>query len=251
LIKTKVSNALRNPRVSEASDGRLDHWIELVPTFQIQSTTMKILISDHHQLFRAGLRLLLEPLKEGMAFGEVGTFDELVDQCRDGGRYDLILMDLRMPGWPGFEGIGAVRALQPDTPLVVVSVSEDGGDIRQAFDHGVDGYIPKSSSSAVLRGALDLVLSGGVYVPPMALHVSPEPPERHREPEDEHRGSRRLSPRQHEVLTALCTGKSNKQIAYELGLSEGTVKIHVTAVFKSFGVRNRTQAVIVAQAGAS
>jgi len=210
---------------------------------------MKILIGDHHQLFRAGLRHLLEPLKQGLAFGEVGTFDELVDQCRNGGRYDLILMDLRMPGWPGFAGIRAVRALQPDVPLVVVSASEDLGDIRQALDHGADGYIPKSSSSAILRGALDLVLCGGVYVPPMALEVSREQPERHWGPE--HRGTRRLIPRPREVLTALCAGKPNKQIAYELGLSEGTVKIHMTAVFKSFGVRNRTQAVIVAQGRAS
>ena len=210
---------------------------------------MKILIGDHHQLFRAGLRLLLEPLKQGMDFGEVGTFDGLVDQCRNGGRYDLILMDLRVPGWPGFAGIRAVRALQPDVPLVVVSASEDLGDIRQALDHGADGYIPKSSSSAILRSALDLVLCGGVYVPPMALEVSREQPERHWGPE--HRGTRRLSPRQREVLTALCAGKPNKQIAYELGLSEGTVKIHMTAVFKSFGVRNRTQAVIVAQGRAS
>jgi DNA-binding NarL/FixJ family response regulator len=155
-----------------------------------------------------------------------------------------------MPGWPGFEGIRAVRALQPDMPLVVVSASEDLGDIRQALDHGADGYIPKSSSSALLRGALDLVLCGGVYIPPMAVHASPKQPERHRQPEDRHWGSRRLSPRQREVLTALCAGKPNKQIAYELGLSEGTVKIHMTAVFKSFGVRSRTQAVIAAQAGA-
>ena len=212
---------------------------------------MKILIGDHHRLFRAGLRLLLEPLKEGMAFGEAGTFNELVEQCRGGERYDLILMDLRMPGWPGFKGICAVCALQPDTPLVVVSASEAVGDMHQVLEQGARGFIPKSSSSAVLRGALDLILSGGVYVPPMALHASAEPPECHRKPEDEHRGSRGLSPRQHDVLTALCTGKSNKQIAYELGLSEGTVKIHMKAVFKSFGVTNRTQAVIVAQAGAS
>jgi DNA-binding NarL/FixJ family response regulator len=211
---------------------------------------MKILIGDHHQLFRAGLRLLLEPLKEGMAFGEVGTFNELIEQCRGGERYDLILMDLRMPGWPGFKGIRAVCALQPDTPLVVVSASEAVGDMHQVLEQGARGFIPKSSSSAILKGALGLVLSGGVYVSPMVLHASPEPPKRHRKPEDEHRGSRGLSPRQHDVLTGLCTGKSNKQIAYELGLSEGTVKIHIKAVFKSFGVTNRTQAVIVAQARA-
>jgi DNA-binding NarL/FixJ family response regulator len=102
-----------------------------------------------------------------------------------------------------------------------------------------------------LRGALDLVLSGGVYVPPMVLHANPEPPERHRKPKDEHRGSRGLSPRQRAVLTAVCAGKPNKVIAYELGLSEGTVKIHMAAILKSLGVTNRTQAVIVVQAGAS
>jgi DNA-binding NarL/FixJ family response regulator len=125
------------------------------------------------------------------------------------------------------------------------------------LEQGARGFIPKSSSSAVLRGALDLVLSGGVYVPPIAFRASPEPPGRepgdghHREPGDGPRGSRGLSPRQREVLAGLCAGKANKQIAYDLGLSEGTVKIHVTAVFKVFGVRNRTQAVIAAQAGAA
>jgi DNA-binding NarL/FixJ family response regulator len=218
---------------------------------------MKILIGDPHELFRAGLRLLLEPLREGMSFGEAGTFDGLVDQCRDGERHDLILMDLRLPGWPGFEGLRAVRALQPDTPLVVVSASEAVGDMRQVLEQGARGFIPKSSNSTVLRGALDIVLSGGVYVPPMAFRASPEPPgrepegEHHREPEGEPRGSRGLSKRQREVLAALCTGKPNKLIAHELGLSEGTVKIHVTAIFQSFGVRNRTQAVIAAQAGAA
>ena len=212
---------------------------------------MKILIGNRHELFRAGLRLLLEPLRDGMAFGEAGTFDGLVDRCRGGERHDLILMDLCLPGWPGFEGLRAVRALQPDTPLVVVSASEAVGDMCQVLAQGARGFIPRSSSSAVLRGALDLVLSGGVYVPPMALRASPEPPEHRREPEDEPRGSRGLSPRQRDVLTALCAGKQNKQIAHELGLSEGTVKIHINAVFKVFGVRNRTQAVIAAQAGAA
>src|SRR3954468_1482497 len=163
------------------------HWIEPAPTCQIQGPTMKILIGDHHELFRAGLRLLLEPLRDGMTFGEAGTFDGLVDQCRGGERHDLILMDLRLPGWPGFEGLRAVHTLQPGTPLVVVSASEAVGDMRQALAQGARGFIPKSSSSAVMRGALDLVLSGGVYVPPMALHASPEPSEHHQEPEDEPR----------------------------------------------------------------
>src|SRR5688572_16723883 len=120
---------------------------------------MKVLIGDPHELFRAGLRHLLGPLGDGTAFAEAGTFDGLVDRCRDGGRHDLVLMDLRLPGWPGFAGIRAVRALQPDTPLVVVSASEDAGDVRAALEHGASGFVPKSSSGAILRGALDLVLA--------------------------------------------------------------------------------------------
>jgi DNA-binding NarL/FixJ family response regulator len=212
---------------------------------------MNVLIGDHHALFRAGLWTLLGPLREGAAFVEAGTFNELVDRCRDGTRFDLILMDLPLPGWPGLEGIRAVRALQPATPLVVVSASEAAGDVRGALDHGARGFIPKSSSLAVLRLALDLVLAGGLYVPPTFLQVGPGSPDRHPEPADEPCTSRGLSPRQRDVLGGLRTGKSNKEIAHELGLSEGTVKVHVTTIFKLLGVRNRTQAVIAAQARAS
>lgn len=210
---------------------------------------MKILIGDDHLLFREGLRRLLEQLQGEASFVEAGTFDEVLDQCRAGTTFDIILMDLHMPNWPGFDGLREIQALQPGVPVVVISASEALGDIRGALDHGATGYIPKSSSVKVMMGALNLVFSGGIYLPPGALTASMEAAPRRRTVDMSDRSAGYgLTQRQREVLECLRLGKSNKQIAYELGLSEGTVKIHVTAIFKSLGVKNRTQAVIAAAA---
>lgn len=205
---------------------------------------MRILIGDDHVLFREGLRRLLEQLKEGASFQEASNFDELLEKAAAGEKYDLVLTDLRMPGWPGFTGIEMLRERQPEAKVVVVSASEAHHDVRDALEHGASGYIPKSSSVKIMLSALDLIFSGGVYVPPTVLREGGEtetrlpggmPPS---DPQLEHL----LTQRQREVLDRLREGKSNKQIAHELGLSEGTVKIHMTAIFKSLGVRNRTQA---------
>jgi DNA-binding NarL/FixJ family response regulator len=211
--------------------------------------TMKILIGDDHLLFREGLRRLLEQLHGEASFVEAGTFNELLDRCRADHVFDVVLMDLHMPNWPGFSGLRELQALQPGVPVVVISASEALGDIRGALDHGATGYIPKSSSVKVMMGALNLVFSGGIYVPPGALSASMDAAPRRRSLEVGDRSAGYgLTQRQREVLECLRLGKSNKQIAYELGLSEGTVKIHVTAIFKSLGVKNRTQAVIAAAA---
>ncbi|MGQ9370789.1 LuxR C-terminal-related transcriptional regulator [Azospirillum sp. ST 5-10] len=209
---------------------------------------MRILIGDDHLLFREGLRRLLEQLHSDAVFVEAGTFGEVTEHCRGDSRFDVVLIDLHMPGWPGFEGIREVSDLQPGTPVVVVSASESLSDIRGALDFGATGYIPKSSSVKVMMGALNLVFSGGIYVPPGAIAFGPEAAARRRvaEPAGDRSANYGLTQRQREVLDCLRAGKSNKQIAYELGLSEGTVKIHVTAIFKSLGVKNRTQAVIAA-----
>ncbi|CAO3423626.1 response regulator transcription factor [Azospirillum endophyticum] len=210
---------------------------------------MKILIGDDHLLFREGLRRLLEQLQGDSSFVEAGTFDEVLEQCGAGSTFDIILMDLHMPNWPGFDGLREIQALQPGVPVVVISASEALGDIRGALDHGATGYIPKSSSVKVMMGALNLVFSGGIYLPPGALTASMEAAPRRRSVDVSDRNAGYgLTQRQREVLECLRLGKSNKQIAYELGLSEGTVKIHVTAIFKSLGVKNRTQAVIAAAA---
>ncbi len=205
---------------------------------------MRILIGDDHVLFREGLRRLLEQLKEGATFQEASNFDELLDLAGRGETYDLVLTDLRMPGWPGFSGIQALRERQPDAKVVVVSASEAHHDVRDALEHGAAGYIPKSSSVKIMLSALDLIFSGGVYVPPTVLREGGEAEARGGTvvPPADPQLEQLLTQRQREVLERLREGKSNKQIAHELGLSEGTVKIHMTAIFKSLGVRNRTQA---------
>lgn len=201
---------------------------------------MKILIGDDHLLFREGLCRLLTQLDADAEFFEAGTYDEVLALCRGDQDFDLILMDLQMPGWPGFVGIQQICDVQAGTPVVIVSASESQSDVRAALDAGASGYIPKSSSVKIMLSALNLVFSGGIYVPPAAIQT-----ETHGGvPAAGQPGSPALTQRQRDVLRCLREGKSNKQIAYELGLSEGTVKIHVTAVMRSLGVRNRTQAVI-------
>jgi len=204
---------------------------------------MRILIGDDHVLFREGLRRLLEQLKEGSTFVEASNFDEMLDLCGSE-KFDLILTDLRMPGWPGFSGIQALREKQPEAKVVVVSASEAHHDVRDALEHGAAGYIPKSSSVKIMLSALDLIFSGGVYVPATVLREggAESAEARNAMPPADPALEQLLTQRQREVLERLREGKSNKQIAHELGLSEGTVKIHMTAIFKSLGVRNRTQA---------
>ncbi|RJF77315.1 DNA-binding response regulator [Azospirillum cavernae] len=203
---------------------------------------MKILIGDDHVLFREGLRRLLEQLKDGATFGEANNFDEILAMAGAGEPYDLVLTDLRMPGWPGFSGISALQAKQPNAKIVVVSASEAHNDVRDALENGAAGYIPKSSSVKIMLSALDLIFSGGVYVPATVLRDSGEAEPRGAVLPADPQLEQLLTHRQREVLDRLREGKSNKQIAHELGLSEGTVKIHMTAIFKSLGVRNRTQA---------
>ncbi len=203
---------------------------------------MRILIGDDHVLFREGLRRLLEQLKEGNVFVEASNFDELLSLCSNDGVFDLILTDLHMPGWPGFSGIQALREKQPDSKVVVISASEAHQDVRDALEQGASGYIPKSSSVKIMLSALDLIFSGGVYVPPTVLRENFDASDGRGMPPSDPALEQLLTQRQREVLDRLREGKSNKQIAHELGLSEGTVKIHMTAIFKSLGVRNRTQA---------
>ncbi len=203
---------------------------------------MKILIGDDHVLFREGLRRLLEQLKDGVSFAEASNFDELLAMAGAGESYDLVLTDLRMPGWPGFSGIEALRDKQPNAKVVVISASEAHSDVREALENGAAGYIPKSSSVKIMLSALDLIFSGGVYVPATVLREGAEAESRVAVPPADPQLEQLLTLRQREVLDRLREGKSNKQIAHELGLSEGTVKIHMTAIFKSLGVRNRTQA---------
>jgi DNA-binding NarL/FixJ family response regulator len=161
--------------------------------------------------------------------------------------FDLVLVDLLMPGMNGFEGIRLLRQHLDGVPLVVISSSEDPADIQGAFDNGARGYILKSSAADLLKHALPLVLAGEVFVPAAALYHSPRleslPPTQ---------GTCRpangkikvMTPRQTEVLKLLAKGQSNKEIARNLGMLDSTVKVHVKAILQKLGVKNRTQAVL-------
>lgn len=211
---------------------------------------MNVLIADDHLLFRDGLRRLMSQFNDDAIFFEAGTFDEVRELTDGATKFELILIDLGMPGWTGFHDLGALHARLPRAALVVVSGSERRADLMSALDNGATGYIPKSSSAKVLLSALQLVMAGGIYVPAEAIR-SDLVTGGDALSDDALTGlgaggGDQLTPRQREVLDRLREGKSNKRIAHELGLTEGTVKVHVTAILRLLGVRNRTQAALTA-----
>lgn len=209
-----------------------------------------MLIIDDHPLFREGLRLILARLGN-VEFVEAQSFKEAIAKITEGESLDLILADLCLPLEDSFAGITEIGQLVPGVPLIAVSVLEDSEDILKALDCGAKGFIPKTSDTEVIFNAVRLVLAGGTYLPP-ALIAQPFRP-----------GHRRafvsagglsaaghpisgLTPRQRDVLALLASGKSNRDIARDLGLAEGTVKVHITAIFKALGAKNRTQAGLIA-----
>jgi DNA-binding NarL/FixJ family response regulator len=197
---------------------------------------MKILIADDHPLFREGLRHLLVELDWSVDVLEAWDYPGLRALLEAHADADLAIMDLDMPGAKDQAGLEGLLALYPTLPVVVLSASEQLDDMQRALDAGAMGYLPKSTPPEVLLCALRLVLSGGIYVPPALVRGG---------------GARAafdtLSARQREVLEHLVLGHSNKEIARELGMSEATVKAHLTAIFRTLNVSNRTQAVRVAR----
>jgi len=208
---------------------------------------MKILVVDDHHLIRDGLRPVLESLapEEATTLVEADTLAGALDVVAAHPDLDLVLLDLRLPDVVGFDAVSRLRAANPSLPLVVMSGEMEPALMRAAIDRGALGFIPKSSTSKVILGALRLVLAGGIYVPREAMGgpaALPSTPESARALP----GGLDLTPRQMEVLRLMLAGKSNKSIGRELDLAEGTVKNHVAAVLKALGVTTRTQAVIAA-----
>jgi DNA-binding NarL/FixJ family response regulator len=206
---------------------------------------MKILLADDHPLFREGVKHVLMQLSERVGIVDAHDYPSLFAQAAAHPDLDLVLADLYMPGMGGHEGIAEFRNQFPDTPLVIMTASESRGDARRALASGALGYVLKSSPSQAMLDALNRVLNGDIYVPPIL--------EGDEQPEDpvslmplSSQGIR-LTTRQLEVLKLLLQGKPNKIIARELDLSEGTVKIHVAAIFRALGVTNRTEAAVAAQ----
>jgi DNA-binding NarL/FixJ family response regulator len=200
----------------------------------------RIIIVDDHPLFRAALRQTLSSVDGAMRVeeaGDLGALNAALEADRD---CDLVLLDLNMPGAHGFSGLLLLRAQYPDVPVVIISAVEDAKVIRRTFELGAAGYLPKSVGPAEIRAAIDTVLKGEVYVP-LGVNLGAD--------DDQTQFIRRLStltPQQIRVLMMLSDGLMNKQIAYELSISEATVKAHVSSILQKLDVDSRTQAVIAA-----
>ena len=204
-------------------------------------TDMRIVIADDHPLIRGALRSAVSALVGDADLIEAGSFEELAPAFSNG-TVDLVLLDLTMPGVQGFSGLLYLRALHPATPVIIVSGNEDRTVIRRCIELGASGYIPKSLDTAAMSEAIQMVLDGGNWTPDdVDLTAAPDV-----ETSDMVRRLASLTPQQVRVLMMLSTGLLNKQIAYELSVSEATVKAHVSAILQKLDVDSRTQAVIAA-----
>jgi DNA-binding NarL/FixJ family response regulator len=206
------------------------------------TTTSRLVIADDHPLFRDALRQAVAGVVTTARIDEAGSFEELMALLEEYSDVDLVLLDLTMPGISGFSGLIYLRAQYPAIPVVIVSASDDGGTIRQSLDFGASGFIPKRFGVDTLRDAITRVLAGDVWVPADTDLSSATDPELARLRDR----LVTLTPQQVRVLMMLSEGLLNKQIAYELGVSEATIKAHVSAILQKLGVESRTQAVIAA-----
>jgi DNA-binding NarL/FixJ family response regulator len=202
-------------------------------------TENHIVIVDDHPLFRDALKQTLASSFKDLRLSEAGSLQEL-SVVMEKGNVDLVLLDLTMPGVQGFSGLMYLRALNPQIPVVIVSANESPNVIRQCLAFGASGFIPKSMPVSRIREAIGAILNGEFWVPAeidlgqqgngrnaaLAARLST------------------LTPQQFRVLMMLGEGLLNKQIAFQLGVSEATVKAHVSAILQKLGVESRTQAVI-------
>ena len=202
----------------------------------------RLIIADDHPLFRGALREAVAGLFAGADVAEAGTFEEASKMLDGGSEVDLVLLDLAMPGVRGLSGLMYLRAQYPSVPVVVVSANDDPAVIRRCMEFGASGFIPKTLGVEAMRAAIARVLEGGVWTPPdVDLKAGTDA-----ETADLMGRLSTLTPQQVRVLMMLSEGLLNKQIAYNLTVSEATVKAHVSAILQKLGVESRTQAVIAA-----
>ena len=204
--------------------------------------TVQVLIADDHPLVLGALRQAVSGAIPGAKIHEADDFESLAAALERTPDMDLVLLDLTMPGVRGFSGLLFLRSERPGVPVIVVSGNEDRAVMRHCIEFGAAGYVPKSLDVETMRTAIRKVLDGGQWTPPdLDLTVQPN-----REASALVRRLSSLTPQQVRVLMMLSQGLLNKQIAYELGVSEATVKAHVSAILQKLGVESRTQAVILA-----
>lgn len=219
---------------------------------------MRVLLIDDHPLFREGIALLLRPLVEPLEAFEAGSFEEAQALLAQRGAADLVMIDLGLPGLSGLDGVRHLREAYPEMPVVVMSSADDKDTVLAALDAGAMGFIPKSSTSSIMIGALRLILAKGIYLPPsvfLAGHatapavrapVASAPAQASAPVPTKRPADLGLTPRQAEVLHLLLQGKPAKLIGRQLDLSISTVKAHTSAVLRALNVTTRTQAVVAA-----
>jgi len=206
---------------------------------------LKLLVIEDHALVREGLVRLLDQLEEEVSVVECADFESTLKLLGKDGEFDLVLLDLALPGVDGFAGLGILRRRYPAMPVVVVSAFDDTPTVTRVLNLGASGFIPKAYSGEALLGALREVLAGNIYRPSaqQGARFDDTPPlsplPRGVRPEEIG-----LTERQAQVLALMVRGLSNREIGDQLQLSAGTVKVHVTKVFKALGVNSRTQALI-------
>ena len=202
----------------------------------------KVLIADDHPLVRDGLRTVLAVALDRCELFEASELDEVVRIINREGDFDLVLLDLNMPGNNGFAGLASLRSRYPSLPVVMVSAACDRQLVADALRHGAAGFVPKSLARGQIAEALRQVLNGDVYVPadleeaPVAVASG--------EDQEILRRIDTLTPQQRRVLELVVAGRLNKVIAFELDVTDTTVKAHVSAILQKLGVESRTQAVI-------
>jgi len=202
-----------------------------------------VIVADDHPLFRTAIKEALEAEQGETNFLEANSFESLQALVDEQKEVDLVLLDLHMPGVSGFAGLVYLCKRYPSVPVVIISANEDPVVIKRALEHGAAGFIPKSSSIDTITQAISSILMGEIWAP--ALTRSDLPGNNSSETELAERMAK-LTPQQFKVLMMMSQGLLNKQIAYDLGVSEATIEAHVTAIMGKLGVSNRTQAVLAA-----
>lgn len=199
-----------------------------------------IIIADDHPLFRTALKATLLAKMPNASIVEAEDFTSLQTKVELDNKIDLILLDLHMPGAAGFSSLIFLNANYPYIPVIVISAHEESDIIRRALDHGASGFLPKSSSAEEIYQAIEQVLNGGVWVPE-SVSDHPGAAEEEMDAAD---AIASLTPKQFRVATMVSQGLLNKQIAFELNVTESTVKAHMTEIFKKLGMNTRTQVVM-------
>lgn len=222
---------------------------------------MKILIADDHELFLKGLEFILQENFPDTKLTTAQSYTDIFSVLEQDDCFDLVITDLAMPGANWLSAITKIHQLIPDTPIIIISAVFDKEILQQTLDIGVAGYIPKTSSNSLIISAINLVLAGGVYIPHELLYSAKTTlPTQEKQKEymaplktlekltisNTENTSKGLTDRQIDIVKCIAEGLSNKQIAYKLNLTEGTVKVHITVILKILNVKNRTSAVIEA-----